>query len=393
MTGGRHVGAQSTLDTYSADHSRPSKTNCTTGVSGAVPSEAELTEQTSGYEVSDSYPPDHWWQRKNEIVDRFIEEMPARAARPISVRGGTKLRDESAREKCGDEERYRSETWSTVLNEFLKWYNGYRDAELVFKSLEGVEDRGDMLNSHMPQYGDCYYARLKAFEREIIKEFDEPHSVMLTFSGSSSNANGGWRCVADHLRDVVESWRPDRGRGVYHKLRTVLDGKRWEYALAVEKHRSGYGHVHCAVFVDGEVDESEFHSVIDTHLRKCEIAGWKAQDYHSPNKDDRPISVKRINPNADDVDTINNLGSYIREYIGAYGEELFDRDLDELIFRAAAWASGTQIVRFSKGANEMIERDRGGRKAEQPEMKVRPNSEFDPALHSHPDSDVPRFEV
>ena len=199
--------------------------------------------------------------------------------------------------------------------------------------------------------------------------------------------------MADHLRDVVESWRPDRGRGVYHKPRTVLDGKRWEYALVVETHRSGYGHVHCAVFVDGEVEESEFHSVIYTHLRKCEIAGWKAHDYHSPNEDDRPISVKRINPNADDVDAITNLGSYIGEYIGAYGEELFDRDLDELIFRAAAWASGTQIVRFSKGANEMIKRDRGGPKPEQPESRFYPNSDFDPAHHSHPDSDVAPSEV
>lgn len=359
--------------------SRPSKTNCTSGELDPEADDAETREI--------------WWQRKNEIVNRFLEEMPQRAARPISVRGGTKLRDEAAREKYDGKGRYRSRTWSAVLNEFLKWYNDYRGAELVFQSPEGEEVRGEMVNSHMPSYGDKYYARLKAFERQVVKEFDEPHSVMLTFSGSSRNANGGWRCPADHLRDIIESGRPDRGRGVYHTLRSVLKGRRWEYALVVEKHQSGCGHVHCAVFVDGEVAESEFQSVIDAHLRQCEIAGWEAHDYHSPNEYDRPISVKRIDPNSDDGESIANLGSYIGEYIGAYGEALFDRSLDELIFRAATWATGTQIVRFSNGANEMINLDRGGQIEEEPEEQVSPNPEFDLERHGNPDSEVYPFKV
>ena len=382
------------LSEFPARGSRPTKTNCTSGASAAESPESGVNGQTVGDEVSDSYPPEEWWRRKNALVEQFIEERPQRAARPISVRGGTKLRDEAASERYGKEERYRSETWSTVLNEFLKWYNDYRDAELVFNDPEGEEVRGPMENSHMPEYGDRYYARLKAFERQIIKEYENPHSVMLTFSGSSTNANGGWRCPADHLRDVVSSWRPNRGRGVYHILRDVLKGKEWEYALVVEKHESGYGHVHCAVIVDGAIAESDFHRVIDTHLRKCEIAGRDAHDYHSHNEDDRPISVKRINPNADEAGEIANLGTYIGEYIGAYGEELFERGLDELIFRAAAWATGTQIVRFSNGANELIDRDRCGSKDdEKPEECIRPNPDFDPTLHANSDSDVQLFEV
>lgn len=49
---------------------------------------------------------------------------------------------------------------------------------------------------------------------------------------------------ADHVRDVVSSWRPNRGRGVYHAVRDALDGKNWEYCTVVEKHRNGYGHAH-----------------------------------------------------------------------------------------------------------------------------------------------------
>lgn len=54
------------------------------------------------------------------------------------------------------------------------------------------------------------------------------------------------------------------------------------------------------------------------------------------------------------------------------------------MFRAAALATGTQIVRFSKGANEMIERDGGfSGKADQ-DTRVRTNPVFDPELHGHP---------
>ena len=286
--------------------------------------------------------------------------MPTRAARPVSVRGDELLREECTQEKHGSDGR-RSASWSTVLNEFLNWYNGYRHAHLVFRDPEGERVRSPMPNSHQPNYGDTYYARLKALERQMVREYDDLHVAMLTFTGSTRNANGGWRCPADHLRDVIDSWRPDRGRGVYHTLRDALSAYEWEYALVVEKHDSGYGHVHCAVFVDGEIEKSDFHGAIDTHLRKCEIAHRDAHDYYHPDDDKCPISVSSVDtdldPNQQDVEEITNVGSYIGEYIGAYGEALFDRSIEELAFRAAVWATSTQLVRFSTGANEMIDRE------------------------------------
>ena len=138
MSRRRHVtsgspSASQSIEDAAARASRPSKNKCTTGVSGP-----ETAEELS---------PGEWWKRKNAIVDQFIEEMPARAARPISVRGGTKLREECTREKISREEFYRSRSWSEVLNEFLKWYNGYRDAYLVFVDPDGEEVRGEMPNS------------------------------------------------------------------------------------------------------------------------------------------------------------------------------------------------------------------------------------------------------
>lgn len=178
---------------------------------------------------------------------------------------------------------------------------------------------------------------------------------------------------------MINTWRPDRGRGVYHTLRDVLDGKEWEYGLVVEKHQSCHGHVHVAVFVDGAVSESDFHPVIDHHLRECEFPGRDACEYYAQNPETRPISVRGVDPdldpedhdaNRDDLEHIGNLGSYIGEYIGAYGEELFDRSIEELAFRAVCWATGTQIVRFSTGANEMIDRELGGEVDQAPSIQV-----------------------
>lgn len=338
------------LTDYSGDQaSRPSKTNCKT----TPESEASWRKQ--------------WWREKNELVDQFVDEYPERASRPVSVRGGELLREECTLPKHNDD-RHRSASWSSILNEFLKWYNGYRHAHLVFDDPDGNTVRSQMQNAHQPRYGDRYYARIKALERQILRKYDNPHVAMLTFTGSMENAVGGWRCPCDHLRDVINSFRPDDGSGVYHALRYALQDYDWEYALVVEKHQSGYGHVHCAVFVDGEVEESDFHTAIDAHLRECDIAHRDAHDYYAEDESTRPISVNGVDPdvgpNQDDVEDITNLGSYIGEYIGAHGEALFDRSIEELAFRAAVWATSTQLVRFSTGANEMIDSEFVDRSAE-----------------------------
>jgi hypothetical protein len=63
-------------------------------------------------------------------------------------------------------------------------------------------------------------------------------------------------------------------------------------------------------------------------------------------------------------DVVGNLGSYVAEYIGAYGNELLDRSVEELAFRATCWATSTNRVDFSNGAQELIsaERDDGNKR-------------------------------
>lgn len=77
---------------------------------------------------------------------------------------------------------------------------------------------------------------------------------------------------------------------------------------------------------------------------------------------------------------MQNVASYIGEYIGAYGEALFERGLDELIFRAACWATGTQMVWFSTGANKYINRELNDESREQNQItdsEQKPDFDFD----------------
>jgi hypothetical protein len=139
--------------------------------------------------------------------------------------------------------------------------------------------------------------------------------------------------------------------------------ENWEYARVVEHHRSGYGHVHIAIFIDGNVSEEHFRPVIDTHLRHCEPAGAGAHNYYSQDSSERPISASRVDAELqpeeyENVESVvGNLGSYVAEYIGSHGTELFKRDISELAFRATCWATSTNRVDFSNGAQKMISAD------------------------------------
>ena len=361
-------------------------------VSGSRPPETNCKEGTGG--ASEASPPAEkgrllWASKRRKIVNEFVERMPERAERPISVIGETKLREEATMSSDYRDGNY-SRSWSRVLDEFLRWYNGYRFAHLVFENPEGNLVRSQMRNSHQPDYSNKYYAKLKALERQMVEDFDNPYTVMLSLTGSSKNDHGRWRCPGDHLRDVIETWRPSEGSGVYHDLRYTLGeklGLDWEYAIVVEPHKSGYGHVHVALFIDGKVQKSDFHSAIDKHLQHCDSASPEAHNYYSSNPRMNPISVNKVDPtiSIDDLDdqedtsTITNLGSYIGEYIGMDDTDVFKREPKELAFRAVMWATQSQTIRFSTGANEMINKNKNSKdKTEtEQETKMALNPDFD----------------
>jgi hypothetical protein len=230
-----------------------------------------------------------------------------------------------------------------VVEEWRDWYHGYLGSHIEFENSEGDVARTALENSYMPEYGERYYAKLKDLERGVAREFDGMTTVMLTLTASHRNADGGWRCPADHMRDIMEGY--DAARKQLHQ---VLNGANWEYARVWEPHADGYGHLHLAVFVeDGgrlDLEAGDFAPVMESHVRNCGPAGSEA---HEVEGEDAAVSVN---------DNVENLGSYISEYIGIFGDETLSRPMKEQMFYAVTWATNTRRVDFSNGAQEIMER-------------------------------------
>jgi hypothetical protein len=209
---------------------------------------------------------------------------------------------------------------------------------------------GDLQTSFHANYAKRYYAKFQALEDGVAEKFDNPTTVLLTFSASNRDEERNYVPPVDHLEQIRRAWR-DNNR---QQLRYVLEEKMnidpddWAYGSIVEPHKSGYGHLHVAVFIDGDVDPELFESVMETHVRHCPLAGPEAHRYDPNNPEDSAISV---NKNSE----INNLGSYLAEYLGpGMFEDPFDMPEYVKRFCAMAWASGIRRVRFSKKAQELM---------------------------------------
>jgi hypothetical protein len=299
--------------------SRPSKNNRQEGAHRAEPPESDSpAEQPAKLEPAD---------------------LPgATGHRPLSVEEGVTLREEGVFEA---EEGYRARHWWQGVNMFRQWYADYQSMHIEFEGPDGETSRSRLENSYQPQYGKRYYARLKDLERGIERQYENLTTVMLTFSASHLNANGEPRCPADHMREIAEGWSTAR-KQVYQ----ALDGYEWEYARVWEPHEGGerspggYGHLHVAIFVEADdLDPGVFKAVLESYTENVTAAGSKAHTVENA------VSVN---------DDVENLGSYISEYIGIFGDEVLDRPIYQQMFYAVSWLTNTRRLDFSNGAQEII---------------------------------------
>jgi len=286
-------------------------------------------------------------------------ELPTGTARrPISVEPGRGLRDEAVlvKDEYGatsldsfdevpEDAELQARPVYSVVNEWRDWLDGYRNAHIEFEDPNGETVRTRLKNSYQPEYGKRYYGKLKGLEREVERQWQDLTTVMLTLSASNKNAEGGLRCPADHMRDIADGWDT-----AYSLLHHVLDGFRSEFAKVWEPHQSGYGHMHIAVFVEdpaGAISAEQFRPVIRSFVKNTEAAGSEAHDLDTVGMGDT-VSVN---------DGVENLGTYISEYIGIFGEEPTQRPISEQMFYATCWATGTRRVDFSNGAQELMAMD------------------------------------
>lgn len=303
------------------------------------------------------------------------------ANRAMSVHPNRRLREEAVREKRDG--GYKARTVGETSKEFLKWLNEQEGSQMVFEK-EGTEVKANLPTSYTEEYADKQYGTLKDIERTFRGVTRNPETAMLTLTQSSLNANGNFRAPGDHLRELQESWTDSD----YHALRNLmrsegyelltkssippgpepeelgpehLPSKWWTFAVVLEPHKSGFLHLHVAVFMEAGPDEGlepgDFGNVLETHLSRLDGAGPGA---HTT---DKAASVNRLDGDVDLPEEsggtadrpVENLASYISEYIAGYGEPVEERSAEEIAAFSAIWATGSQRVRFGNGANGLAD--------------------------------------
>jgi len=315
--------------------------------------------------------------------DLTSADLPdATGLRPLSVSEGVSLRDECVvietengvrvgvdgleKEDRPEGDR-RARSWYSAVNQWRDWMDSpiYQSGHITFENGEGETVRTTVENSYMESYSSRYYARLKDLERGVKRRFDDVTTVMLTLSASSENAEGGRRCPADHMREIADGWDTAR-----KQLPHILEGYNYCYGRIWEPHQSGYGHQHVAVFVedaDGQLAADDFRPFMNSYVGDTPGAGSEA---HSVDGD--AVSLN---------DDVENMGSYISEYLGIFGEEALERPITEQMFYATAWATNTRRLDFGAAAQEIISGEQFRR-----ETGLRPEDRGDCETESKGDS-------
>jgi hypothetical protein len=195
------------------------------------------------------------------------------------------------------------------------------------------------------------YNRLMSLERGVEERYGDNYStVMLTFTASNRSASemAEYRCMGDHLDDVLSSWGVVR-----RELARQLEGREWHYARVLEPQKSGYAHAHVAVFVKGRVSEERFRPVIEKHTEYVGCAGGSA---HTLEK-----AVSRT-----DGDEMRHPGQYLAEYIMQnYGDDVLEAEPHIQRFNAVMWATGKRRFSVSEGVKELVEL--GRREGDEPD--------------------------
>lgn len=302
--------------------------------------------------MSQSVPPSRPSKTKPADPQKGSERVQRRGAlsRPLTERDGVQLRQEV---QAFDElEGDRPTSWRHAVHRWRDYIRDRRGTAAVFENTEtAARVLGGDPHRFAPEYADKQYAKLKDLERGLRDEYGKRlHTAMLTFTASSTDDEGEPLPPVDHLEGLLSSWE-----AVTRSLRRSMEGRRYERLAILEPHESGYLHVHMAVFVDGVVSSERFAPVVEAHLRNCDLAG---EDAHDPS-DRSTISVRHVGADRSE-DTVANLGTYLAEYLGAYGGDPLDESEKVQMGNTVLWATGKRRWRPSDGAQEYMKANRKG---------------------------------
>jgi hypothetical protein len=291
---------------------------------------------------------------------RSRRSIPESRKRPLTDCDGISLRKEVLdHDHLNRDHVDRPISWNGAITQFRDYIRDKEDVQSVFENTVGDRIQGNKPHRFHPEYADKQYAKLKDLERGISEAYGKRlHTAMLTFTASSTDDSGNPLPPVDHLDGLLESWDAIR-----RSLDRVLDGTRYERLAILEPHKSGYIHIHMAVFVDGIVTSTQFEPVIESHVNNCDLAGWTAHDLE---KDDT-ISVRHAGADRQpgynhalaegieyDSDTISELAIYLAEYLGVFDADPLDTPEHIQAANAVLWSTGRQRWRPSNGAQQYM---------------------------------------
>lgn len=283
--------------------------------------------------------------RADADIRRYGPQRGETLKTPLTGRQEIKLRSETIEYELGGNVPL---TWRQTTQEWREWFEDRRQAALVWENEEGDRCTGPQETRFHPSYSSRLYAKMKDLERGLHREYGRRFQTALLTLTASSTPEGRPLPPVDHLDALLSSWE-----AVRRSLDRALEGRRWERLAVLEPHKSGYAHIHIAVFVAAStdrrpVDQGTFQPVIDAHLRNCPIAGEDAHDGPS-------ITVKTAGEDAHRGEgVIGNLGSYLGEYLGIYEGDPLNAPDHVQMFNALLWATGRQRWRPSQGAQELM---------------------------------------
>lgn len=275
---------------------------------------------------------------------RSQRSLPESRKRPLTDRDGISLRSELRDlSSIGD----RPVSWELATDRWRNYIRDKEDVQSVFENCAGDRVQGSKPHRFHPEYSDKQYAKLKDLERGISEAYGKRlHTAMLTFTASSTDHSENPLPPVDHLDGLLDSWDAIR-----RALDRALDGRRYERLAILEPHKSGYIHIHMAVFVDGPVSSKTFAPVIESHVENCDLAGWSAHDLEA----DTTISVRHAGADRNDCDEqLDELAIYLAEYLGCYGDDPLDLPEHVQAANAVLWATGRQRWRPSNGAQSYM---------------------------------------
>lgn len=332
------------------------------------PSKANRTDpQDNGEEVCTAEIENTYSNIARTFVENASDDLEGRIFRALSVSDDTSLRREAVRERRGQPGSFRAKTVSGVMQSFLTWFLEQEDLVLRFDEFDMPVGSSYNREAALQRYGDLCDLERGALEA-CRQTGDTLYTALLGITASHRNANGEYRCPADHWREMRESWS-NHVRQEQQRIFNELGADRynpenpperwWEYVRIAEPHRSGFGHHHIALVTNFEVSSQTFDPVIARHIESTPSANWAAHDLTAENPHERCVSVNKIDPeSASQEDVVGNLASYLSGYLSEFDEagdwvKMTEKPAAEVMFAATAWATGSRRIDFSNGAHKI----------------------------------------